>query len=194
MAVVVLIVMATGVEGRGRRTAVDRTIQPEEGGTDVVVATIDLLKQLEIFSDSSRLLRRIAYAETRDGVDFRTYRPGYDGGIWQVDEPIFRQTQNLSLYPTLTPIVERIQLVTGINWLTLSWNELRRPFFSGTAASLFLAAVIPEEIPGPGNVAEQAELWKAFYNSDPQDTEQNFIEAVDEFENEGISLLFLPLL
>ena len=168
-----------------RRLAVDRTIVPGEAGTDVVVATIDLLRELDIFPEDNRLLRRIAYAETRDGVDFETYRPGYDGGIWQVDEMIFLQTQNTTRYPELVPLFESIRQVIGIDWGTLPWNELRRPFFSGVAVSLFLAAVVPVELPGAGDVAGQAALWKQFYNSDPRDTEESFVDAVEEFESEG---------
>ena len=178
---VALVAVAGGDHGR---SAVDRTILPGEGGYDVAVATIDLLRQLDIFPDDNRLLRRIAYAETRDGVDFATYRPGYDGGIWQVDEAVFLQTQNVTLFPGLVPLVERIQQLTGLDWLTLPWNELRRPFFSGMAAALYLS-VLPVEMPGPGDVAGQASLWKTFYNSDPLDTEESFIDAVEELESEG---------
>ena len=169
------------------RSAVDRTIVPEEAGFDVAVATVDILRQLSIFPEDNRLLRRIAYVETRDGVDFATYRDGYDGGIWQVDEDIFLQTQNTEMYPELLPLVEEIRQLTGVEWLSLPWNELRRPFFSAMAASLFLA-VVPEEIPGPGDVVGQARLWKEVYNSDPQDTEQGFIDAVEELESEGVAL------
>ena len=182
---VFLVVLVVVLVARGdHRRAVDRTITPGEAGFDVVVATIDLLRGLNIFPDNNRLLRRIAYAETRDGVDFATYRPGYDGGIWQVDEIIFLQTKNLTLFPNLAPLLGRIRQVTGLDWVTLPWNELRRPFFSGMAVSLYLA-VLPVEIPGPGDVAGQAALWKQFFNSDPRDTEESFIDAVEELESEG---------
>ena len=181
---VLLVVVVVAVAKGDHRRAADRTIIPGEAGYDVVVATVDLLRELDIFPYNNRLLRRIAYAETRDGVDFTTYRPGYDGGIWQVDEMIFLQTQNVTLYPDLAPLLERIRQVTGQDWGTLPWNALRRPFFSGMAASLYLA-VLPVEIPGPGDVAGQAGLWKEFYNSDPRDSEETFIDAVEEFESEG---------
>ena len=180
--VVVVVVMTAADHGR---SAVDRTITTGEAGFDVVVATIDLLRQLDIFPDDNRLLRRISFAETRDGVDFETYRAGYDGGIWQVDEPIFLQTQNLQLHPELRPLVEEIRQLTGLDWLALPWNELRRPFFSAMAAALFLS-VVPEEIPGPGDVVGQARLWKMIYNSDPRNTEESFIAAVEELESEGV--------
>ena len=168
----------------GMISAVDRTIDPGEAGTDVVVATIEQLKELNVFPPNNRLLRRIAYAETRDGVDIATYRPGYDGGIWQVDEIVFLLTQANSTSPELFPLLMEIRDLTDLDWLTLSWNELRRPFFSGMAASIYLA-VLPEEIPGPGDIDGQARYWKQFYNSDPQDTVDDFVFAVEELESAG---------
>lgn len=52
----------------------DLTIVPEASGTDVVFATISRIQQANIFPDDQRLLRRVAYAETRDGTDSDTYR------------------------------------------------------------------------------------------------------------------------
>ena len=183
MRVFLLVVFA--VFFSGITLAVDRTIVPEEAGSDVVVATIELLKQLNVFPSTNRLLRRIAYAETRDGVDVGTYREGYDGGIWQVDEHVLLQTQNTSAFTELQPLLTKIQQITGLNWLTLPWNELRRPFFSGMAATIYLT-ILPEDIPGTGDIEGQARYWKEFYNSDPQDTVKSFVNAVEEFESIGI--------
>ncbi|KAL5503271.1 hypothetical protein EMCRGX_G010194 [Ephydatia muelleri] len=35
------------------------------------------------------LLRRVAYVESKDGTESFTYRSGYDGGIWQIDQTAF---------------------------------------------------------------------------------------------------------
>ena len=186
-----LVVCTTGVV-HGMISAVDRTIRPGEAGTDVVVATIEQLEQLNLFPEDNRLLRRIAYAETRDGVDIATYRPGYDGGIWQVDEVIFLQTQDTDTYPDLELLLMMVLQLTGLDWLTIPWNELRRPFFSAMGASIYLA-ILPEDIPGPGDIAGQASYWKRLYNSDPLDTEQGFVDAVEELESEGTYVHTLSL-
>ena len=170
---------------RGMVSPVDRTIEPGEAGYDVVVATIARLNQLNLFADTNRLLRRTAYAETRDGVDVLTYRPGYYGGIWQVDEAIFTETQSNDTYPELFPLLQGIRLRTGLNWLEVTWDELRRPLFSGLAASIYLE-LVPEEVPGPGDIEGQARYWKRHFNSDPLDTVQSFVEAVEELETEGV--------
>lgn len=192
----VLLVMhmavCVSVLSHGMTMTVDMTIIPGEAGTDVVVATIELLEQLNVFPDTNRLLRRIAYAETRDGVDIGTYRRGYDGGIWQVDELIFLQTQDTNTYPELQPLLTRIQQITSLDWLRLPWNELRRPLFSGMAAIIYLT-ILPVDIPGTGNITGQARYWKQFYNSDPQDTEETFANAVEEFESIGMYNMFHSL-
>ena len=47
-------------------------------------ALISLLSNRCIFSEDRLFLRRLAYVMSRDGADTATYRPGFDGGIWQV--------------------------------------------------------------------------------------------------------------
>ena len=170
---------------RGMVSPVDRTIEPGEAGYDVVVATIARLNQLNLFADTNRLLRRTAYAETRDGVDVLTYQPGYYGGIWQVDEAIFTETQSNDTYPELLPLLQGIRLRTGLDWLEVTWDELQRPLFSGLAASIYLE-LVPEEVPGPGDIEGQARYWKRHFNSDPLDTVQSFVAAVEELEAEGV--------
>ena len=60
----------TAVLGQGQ----DLTRQPETAGVNVVLTSIALIRQTEIFSGDNLFLRRLAYAETRDGVDITTYR------------------------------------------------------------------------------------------------------------------------
>ena len=176
-------------------TQVDKTMQKREAGLDVVVATIDQLKQLSIFPTTNLLLRRIAYVETRDGVDVETYRDGYYGGIWQVDEKIFNSTKDNTTFPALNSLLADVFTVIGLRWMDVDWTELERPFFSGLATIIYLNA-LPVSIPGPGNVREQGIFWKAYFNSDPADTVENFVSSVEELESTGRPLIFknqLPL-
>ena len=50
---------------------------PEARGTDVVLATVSLIQGSGIFPDDNRLLRRVAFVESRDGLDGDTFRDGY---------------------------------------------------------------------------------------------------------------------
>lgn len=50
---------------------------PEARGIDVVLATVSLIQGTGIFPDDNRLLRRVAFVESRDGLDGDTFREGY---------------------------------------------------------------------------------------------------------------------
>ena len=47
---------------------------PGTSGTAVTTAAIDRMLIFGVFPSDNRLLRRVAYVETRDGVDVNTYR------------------------------------------------------------------------------------------------------------------------
>ena len=94
-------------------------------------------------------IRRIAEVESKDGLDDSTYRNGYHGGLWQVNEPNFMFTQEHTCYLVLTDKYKLVNDKFDIDWLTLQWRELRKPLWSGVAACLYMCAVggkIPSSI------------------------------------------------
>ncbi|XP_053381096.1 uncharacterized protein LOC123552975 [Mercenaria mercenaria] len=114
--------------------AVDTTRQPKATGPEVVEAVVNIIRESCLFAEDRRFLRRLAYVESQDGSSPNTFRPGYYGGIWQVDNSAFLQTQHNS---TLQAQYNIIQNVLGINWNTVSWTDLHKPLYSGIAAALF---------------------------------------------------------
>jgi len=66
------------------RVPVDVTRQAGAAGANVVDTVIGLIEALCIFPDDKLFTRRLAYVESSDGTADKTYRTGYDGGIWQV--------------------------------------------------------------------------------------------------------------
>lgn len=176
--------------------SIDLTTVPETAGIDVVFASVSRIQQANIFLDDNRLLRRVAFAETRDGIDLDTYREGYNGGIWQVDESIFDETQNSANHPELTDIYNRVLGAFGVNWTAeVQWIDLRRPFFSALAARIYFE-IVEEDIPNIGDLEGQGQFWKRHFNSNPQDTVQTFVNDVDALELEecparGIDLSFV---
>lgn len=100
-------------------------------------------------------LRRLAYVETNDGLALNTYRPGYNGGIWQVDEAQFLLTKQTGVLSN-----EKQQLKTmGIDWSRVTWQDLRKPLFSGIAAAMY--ATIQSGAGGvPNGIEYQAVFWK----------------------------------
>lgn len=172
----------------GQAPGIDLTLQLEAAGTDVVLASIGRIEQAGIFPSDNRLLRRVAFAETRDGVDSDTFRAGYNGGIWQVDEDIFNQTQDTTANPELLQTYQQLQVTFLIGWPNVTWADLRRPLFSALAARLYFT-IVDEPIPLAGDLRGQGEYWKNNYNSNDEDTVQEFIDTINALEEEGKGLL-----
>ena len=165
----------------------DQTIRAGASGEDVVEAVVARIHQTRIFDDDRSFLRRIAYVESKDGNDQGTYRAGYDGGIWQVDQIAFLATKDSLSHPSLTQKHEKIREILNIDWSSVTWNDLRKPLYSGLAARLFLSNV-PQEIPFASEIAQQANYWKLYYNKIGAGTVQKFINDVTALmENKGIS-------
>ena len=144
--------------------AVDKALIPGASGTDVVRSIVERIQRSNIFPPDNQLLRRIAYVESKDGTDGRTYREDYYGGIWQVDLIGFRATQDTQSHPGLRRKFEQIQEICGINWQQVQWQDLRKPLYSGLAARLFLSNV-PDPIPAASDIHAQGQYWKVHYNS-----------------------------
>ena len=162
----------------------DRTREPEAAGIDVVFASVSRIQESELFPDNKRFLRRLAYVESRDGVDINTFRDGYFGGIWQVDEAIFNVTRDTATHTRLEDLYSEILPVFGVDWALTSWDDLLKPLFSALAVSLYLTT-INEAIPAIGDLEGQGQYWLDHFSSNPMDTVQLWVDSVNEFELEG---------
>ena len=158
----------------------EATILREGGnGSAVVLLAIARLQQSGIFADDNELLRRIAYVETRDGTAENTYRRGYDGGIWAVDENVFRDTQRVDTYPRLRAKFDQIRKEFNVDWYSTRWSDLRKPLYSVIAARLVLYNV-PRAIPVANDISGQAELWANYYHQGGSVSE--FVATANELE------------
>lgn len=154
-------------------------LQEMANGSAVVLLTIVRLQQTGIFADDNELLRRIAYVETRDGTASNTYRQGYDGGIWAVDQPTFLDTQNVYSRPRLRAKLVQIRNEFNISWNSTNWRDLRKPLFSAIAARLVMYN-FPRAIPQASNISAQAELWASYYRQGGSPSE--FVAIANELE------------
>ena len=75
---------------------VDHTIVAGLAGENVVEAVVARIRQTGIFGDDRSFLRRIAYVESKDGNDRRTYRAGYNGGYGKLTKLHFWLPRPLS--------------------------------------------------------------------------------------------------
>lgn len=156
-------------------------LSPEEHGSEVVRAVVSKIESVfpsPSFAPGCTFLRLIAYVESKDGTDSRTYRSGYDGGIWQVDKKAFEDTKATKSHAGLDAKHAEIKKQFGIDWTQVQWSDLRKPFYSGLAARLFLYN-IPEPI--PVELEGQAKYWKDRYSTSAGPgarTEKHFVEDV----------------
>ena len=160
----------------------DSVLESGRNGTDVVLLSVAYVQQAAIFAEDKKLLRRIAYVETRDGSDRKAFNEGTGGGIWAVSEDDFDRTQNDS--DSLLGLVQKHEQIMekfGISWKELQWGELSKPFYSALAARLVLFTA-RQSIPNDTNVATQAQFWRDNYNSDG--SVDHFIKATKRLEGE----------
>ena len=147
--------------------SVDLTVEVSATGTDVVLATVSRLESAQIFASDNRLLRRIAFVETDDGL--QPEETSIDrGGIWRVDYAQFQQTTtNASLEEKRADVAAAFP---EVDWGATVWEDLSKPLWSALAARLvlFLAetSAATGEIPGASDIEGQALFWRDVYNSD----------------------------
>ncbi|XP_046559886.1 uncharacterized protein LOC124268909 [Haliotis rubra] len=133
----------------------DLTLTAGTGGSVVVNAAVDRIRSNCILGDDRLFLRRLAYVETTDGEDPDTYRPGYDGGLWQIDEDKFLETTSCA--SSISAECASIQSAFKIDWRSTSWADLRKPLYSGLAAALYIKKYNSRSL--PGDVTSQATFW-----------------------------------
>nr|KAG5700433.1 hypothetical protein BaRGS_010346 [Batillaria attramentaria] len=167
------------------------TLTPGTSGAAVVDAVVDKIHSRCIFNNDRLFLRRLAYVESYDGTDPKTYRQGYDGGIWQVDQNMLDATTGCA------NIIKRecdvIKTEFGIDWHTVTWPQLRMPLYSGLAATLYLLQRLGNSHVIPGDVAGQADLWSHYYHlGEPEGTYITLATKATEYECNGkLDLAFL---
>ncbi|XP_076438556.1 uncharacterized protein LOC143277563 [Babylonia areolata] len=146
----------------GQGQSMDMTLTPGTSGAQVVDAVVDKVHAHCLFNNDRLFLRRLAYVESHDGTDPKTYRQGYDGGIWQVDRSMLTATQSCA------NIIKRecdiIKQEFGIDWTKVTWSQLRIPLYSGLAASLYLIQRLANSHVIPGDIAGQADIWAHYYH------------------------------
>ncbi len=160
-----------------------------ESGTNITIATIEYIQNLQIFPEDNRLLRRIAYIESRDGTASDTFRDNYFGGIWQVDEAVFDATRNLSNPQLSGPngYIDQIADVAQVDWTLVQWSsgDLLRPLLSGLAAQLFISLGEADRL-SVEDVRGQARFWKeSGYNTNANETVETFVDGITTLEVQG---------
>lgn len=138
----------------------------------------------------AQFLRRVAYVETLDGTEDHTFRHGYYGGIWQIDEDKFSATlllqeQHLFKDNFVRNIQNWIEAAyhPDITWTAMSWKDLLKPRISLLAATfhlLIIEHINKDKLPDGTALNQQADFWKRHFNSSKN--VETFVERVQALE------------
>ena len=149
-------------------------------GPDVVNAVINAIECSEVFEDDNGFLRRLAYVETRDGVN----KSGTT--IWgntAMDE--LNDISNPILTSNYTMIIHRICEKLGI-YVPFALRNVKQPLVAGVLARFYLHIVTnvsKQNIPPAEDICGQATFWESYYKkNDISAKSVDFIVAVNKLE------------
>ena len=115
------------------------------------------------------LLERVAFFESKYGLEEGESKSGNEGGIWRVRKELFWDTQQIKFHPQLAEYFSRIYKAFGINWSKVEWEHVKQPLYSALAAGLLMSICSCGVLPRSGRVSdsleEQARFWKKCYYS-----------------------------
>ncbi|KAH7701456.1 Fibropellin-3 [Aphelenchoides avenae] len=172
--------------------AKDRTTERRANGTDVVLASISRLQDTCIFANDFQFLRRIAWHESHDGIEFNRKSFDLSSGIWGTDDSILQTVQN-SQDDSLAIILGQLDAQFNITIDKYKWNsgDLEVPMHSVAVsrAKLFLA----NKTALPMTLKEQANFWAANYHNGARDA-NDFLKSMGNIPKcnlRGMDLMFL---
>lgn len=127
-------------------------------GPEVIELCLEKLKSPTFnMPDDNEFMRRVAYVMSDFGRDMKG-----NGGIWQLSTTAFKDTKDTSAHYSLPRKYYQIWKAFGIDWSSVQYSDLNKPFYSALAARLYLSN-FAEYIPPPHQIGEQAEYWKFKY-------------------------------
>ena len=175
--------------------AVDRTLDPEAKGEDVVLATVDKIIASEVFPDDFGFLRRMAAVETDDGIN----ATAGNGGIWGISLIEFLLVDNFMKNDQRGQNLED----TFKNGLCFIWSttvigysELDVPLFS--ALTVMIRLVLLGRTITDDDIEAQAILWRDSFTvgGDLQtfiDTAEALLENdISHCDNATIDITLMP--
>ena len=152
----------------------------------MVEEAVRLIQESKIFPNDHGLLRKIAWVESKDGLNIATSTDNNKIGIWQTDKNDFEKTQTK---PYITRLIPDINKRFSIVWENLTHNYLHKPLFAALAARLYLSICYE---PIPRHDKGQAAYWMKCYNSQAGNSSvEKFLQDIEKIpktsnQDEGI--------
>jgi hypothetical protein len=149
---------------------------PDKTGHRIVELCIEKLKSPKFnMPDDNQFLKRVAYVMSEFGRNMKN-----NGGIWQVTPTAFEDTMDTRAHKRLPRKYQQIWNAYNIDWKSIRYKDLDKPFYSALAARLYLSNY-PEYIPPAHQIEDQAHYWKFKYMAGSGDF-QFFIDKVHELK------------
>lgn len=107
--------------------------------------------------------------------------------IVQVDQDMFAVTQSSSSNVVMLQYIKDIQKAFGIDWPSVSWQDLTKPLHSALGARLYIQYQSRSDAKGiPRNISDQAVFWQRYYR--PSGNPSEFTEKAEKLEK-GMSIV-----
>ena len=156
----------------------DFTLDPDEIGPEVVLATVAKIRRSDVFDNDFGFLRRMAAVETDDGSML-----GMNGGIWDISRVTYISVNGeMTMGEDGMALSQQLEEHFCISWSSnvSDYDAINVPLFSALTAMARLRLrnrTIPDDIQG------QANLWRDVFerSGDPQD----FIDIAQTLADEG---------
>ena len=157
--------------GISRTEKVDSTLEVGVSGAEAVRSVLNKLEHKHFFNlpsgltDSSQVteqfMREMAYVASQDGE--RPSSNDVKGGIWRVDETIFKATQSYNY----SSVYQRVCEAFCIDWATVSYKDLSKPFYSGLAVAIYMyhLETVGNGLPVEALDRTKAVFWLTFFQS-----------------------------
>ena len=150
---------------------------PHKSGRQIVELCVQKLKSPEFnMPADNEFMKRVAYVMSEFGKIVKN-----NGGIWQVTYTAFEDTMDTRAHKRLPRKYQQIWKAFNIDWKSVKYEDLDKPFYSALAARLYLSNY-PEYIPPAHQLQDQAVYWKFKYMAGSGDI-QYFVKKVYELEN-----------
>jgi len=100
---------------------------------------------------------------------------------------MFDVTQSSSDNVVMLQYIKDIQKAFGIDWPSVTWDELTKPLHSALGARLYIQYQSRSDPSGiPREINDQAQFWKKYYRSNGD--VNNFISAANRLETGNMQI------
>ena len=141
-------------------TAAVDVLQPGGSGKLVVDTILRMITNSHIFQIDYGFLRKLAWVESRFGLNNSRHLDNGQVGIWNFLETQLAETKNTTTHPGLKEVHQNITDKFGIDWTSTILADIHKPLFAGLGANILLS--IKPHSP-PVDNQPHGQYWKKYF-------------------------------